>query len=80
MPRMASKIALRTLLIKTEIEGEERDCVRLTVQDTGVGFGPSGVERLLGAFHHQERRHGDRTVGQSFHCRRSRRPTCGRRE
>jgi len=41
----------RQLLIKTEREGDEGDRVRLAVQDTGVGFEPSGVERLFEAFY-----------------------------
>jgi len=41
----------RQLLIKTEREGDEGDRVRLTVQDTGIGFEPSGVERLFDAFY-----------------------------
>jgi signal transduction histidine kinase len=38
----------RQLLIKTEREVEE---VRLAVHDTGIGFEPSGVERLFDAFY-----------------------------
>src|SRR3984957_11297259 len=41
----------RQLLMKTEREGDEGDRVRLTVQDTGIGFEPSGVERLFDAFY-----------------------------
>jgi C4-dicarboxylate-specific signal transduction histidine kinase len=41
----------RQLLIKTEREGDEGDRVRLAVQDTGVGFEASGVERLFEAFY-----------------------------
>ena len=41
----------RQLLIKTEREGDEGDRVRLAVQDTGVGFELSGVERLFEAFY-----------------------------
>ena len=39
----------RRLVIKTETD--ERDHVRLSVQDTGVGFGPDGAERLFEAFY-----------------------------
>jgi signal transduction histidine kinase len=39
----------RELLIKTE--PEEDDSVRLTVQDTGVGFDPKTMDRLFEAFH-----------------------------
>jgi signal transduction histidine kinase len=41
----------RHLQIKTEREVDEGDRVRLTVQDTGIGFEPSGVERLFDAFY-----------------------------
>jgi len=41
----------RQLLIKTEREVDEGDRVRLAVQDTGIGFEPSGVERLFDAFY-----------------------------
>jgi signal transduction histidine kinase len=41
----------RQLLIKTDREGDDGDRVRLAVQDTGVGFEPSGVERLFDAFY-----------------------------
>jgi signal transduction histidine kinase len=41
----------RQLLIKTEREGEEGERVRLAVQDSGVGFEPSGVEQLFEAFY-----------------------------
>jgi signal transduction histidine kinase len=39
----------RQLLIRTE--QDEEDHVRLSVQDTGVGFGTDGTERLFEAFH-----------------------------
>jgi signal transduction histidine kinase len=39
----------RHLLIRTE--RDEDDHVRLSVQDSGVGFGPEGPERLFEAFH-----------------------------
>jgi signal transduction histidine kinase len=39
----------RQLLIRTEREEEDR--VHVTVQDTGVGFDPRGVERLFEAFY-----------------------------
>jgi C4-dicarboxylate-specific signal transduction histidine kinase len=39
----------RRLLITTEPDGD--DCVRLVMQDAGVGFGPQGTERLFDAFH-----------------------------
>jgi C4-dicarboxylate-specific signal transduction histidine kinase len=39
----------RQLLIKTE--AEETDHVRLTVQDSGVGFDPQVAERLFKAFY-----------------------------
>jgi signal transduction histidine kinase len=41
----------RQLLIKTEREVDEGDRVRLAVQDTGIGFELSGVERLFDAFY-----------------------------
>jgi C4-dicarboxylate-specific signal transduction histidine kinase len=41
----------RQLLIRTERAGDEGDRVRLAVQDTGVGFEPSGVEQLFEAFY-----------------------------
>jgi signal transduction histidine kinase len=39
----------RRLVVRTE--RHENDCVRLTVQDAGVGFGPEVVERLFHAFY-----------------------------
>ena len=39
----------RRLVIRTE--PDEDDQVRLSVQDTGVGFGPDGAERLFEAFY-----------------------------
>lgn len=39
----------RRLLIKTE--RQESDRVRLTVQDSGIGFNPEDAERLLNAFY-----------------------------
>jgi signal transduction histidine kinase len=39
----------RELVIKTE--PEERDRVRLTVQDSGVGVDPQGAERLFETFY-----------------------------
>jgi PAS domain S-box-containing protein len=39
----------RRLLIRTEPDGD--DCVRLAMQDAGVGFGPEGTERLFEAFY-----------------------------
>jgi signal transduction histidine kinase len=39
----------RHLLIKTELEGEGR--VRLTVKDSGIGFGQDGVDQLFNAFY-----------------------------
>ncbi len=39
----------RLLLVKTE--GDENDHVRLTVQDSGVGFGPHAADRLFEAFY-----------------------------
>lgn len=39
----------RALLIRTE--PEEGDCVRLSVQDTGVGFDPQTKDRLFEAFY-----------------------------
>lgn len=41
----------RQRLIKTECEVDEGDRVRLAMQDTGIGFEPSGVERLFDAFY-----------------------------
>jgi C4-dicarboxylate-specific signal transduction histidine kinase len=41
----------RQLLIKTEREVDEGDRARLAVEDTGIGFDPSGVERLFDAFY-----------------------------
>jgi signal transduction histidine kinase len=39
----------RLLLIRTE--RDERDCVRLTIVDSGVGFDPQTAERLFEAFY-----------------------------
>ena len=39
----------RQLLVKTEID--KGDCVRLSVQDAGVGFAPLDVERLFEPFY-----------------------------
>ena len=39
----------RQLLIRTERDEDDR--VRLTVQDTGVGFDPQAVDRLFDAFY-----------------------------
>jgi signal transduction histidine kinase len=39
----------RQLLIRTE--RDENDCVRLTVQDAGVGFDPQAMDRLFEAFY-----------------------------
>src|SRR5262249_55722603 len=39
----------RQVAIKTE--RDERDQVRLSVRDAGVGFPPEGVDRLFDAFH-----------------------------
>jgi C4-dicarboxylate-specific signal transduction histidine kinase len=39
----------RELLLRTALD--EGDCVRLAVQDAGVGFDPNGVERLFEAFY-----------------------------
>jgi PAS domain S-box-containing protein len=39
----------RKLLIRTELE--TADAVRVTVQDTGVGFKPEDAERMFAAFH-----------------------------
>jgi PAS domain S-box-containing protein len=39
----------RQLVIRTELD--EGDCVRLTVQDAGVGFDPQAVDRLFKAFY-----------------------------
>jgi hypothetical protein len=39
----------RRLVIRTERDKEDR--VRLSVRDTGVGFGPQGVDRLFDAFY-----------------------------
>jgi signal transduction histidine kinase len=39
----------RQLVIRTE--GDEGDRVRLTVQDTGVGFEPQGLDKLFEAFY-----------------------------
>ena len=39
----------RRLLIRTELD--EDNHVRLSVQDTGVGFGPEGTDRLFEAFY-----------------------------
>jgi len=45
----------RELVIRTEKDkddrSEEDDCVRLTVQDTGVGIAPQDMERLFEAFY-----------------------------
>jgi signal transduction histidine kinase len=39
----------RQLVIRTE--PDEKDHVRLTVEDSGVGFEPQGVDRLFDAFY-----------------------------
>jgi signal transduction histidine kinase len=39
----------RVLVIKTE--RDEFDCVRLSVEDTGVGIAPQDTERLFEAFY-----------------------------
>jgi signal transduction histidine kinase len=39
----------RRLVIKTQLDDD--DCVRLAVQDAGVGFGPEVVDRLFDAFY-----------------------------
>jgi len=39
----------RQIVIKTERDGEDR--VQVSVRDTGVGFGPQGVDRLFDAFY-----------------------------
>ena len=39
----------RQLVIRTQ--RDEDNCVRLTVQDTGVGFGPEAMDRLFDAFY-----------------------------
>jgi C4-dicarboxylate-specific signal transduction histidine kinase len=39
----------RQLLVRTE--DDDHNCVRLTVQDTGVGFGPEAATRLFEAFY-----------------------------
>jgi PAS domain S-box-containing protein len=39
----------RELVIRTQ--RDEHNCVRLTVQDTGVGFGPETMNRLFNAFY-----------------------------
>ena len=39
----------RELLVKTE--ADERDAVRLSVQDAGVGFEPDATDKLFGAFY-----------------------------
>jgi signal transduction histidine kinase len=39
----------RQLLIRTE--RDKKDCVQLSVRDTGVGFEPRGVDRLFDAFY-----------------------------
>lgn len=39
----------RQLLVRTE--HDEDDCVRLTVQDSGIGFGPEGAIKLFEAFY-----------------------------
>jgi PAS domain S-box-containing protein len=39
----------RWLIVRTQ--PDEDDCVRLTVQDTGVGFGPEVMERLFDPFY-----------------------------
>jgi signal transduction histidine kinase len=45
----------RQLLVKTGREVDEGDRVRLAVQDTGIGFEPSCVERLFEAFYTTKR-------------------------
>jgi C4-dicarboxylate-specific signal transduction histidine kinase len=39
----------RQLMVRTE--RDEKDCVRLSVRDTGVGFDPQAVDRLFDAFY-----------------------------
>ncbi|WP_287149465.1 PAS domain-containing protein [Mesorhizobium sp.] len=39
----------RRLVIRTELDGDNH--VRLSVQDTGIGLGPDGTERLFEAFY-----------------------------
>jgi signal transduction histidine kinase len=39
----------RQLVIRTQ--RDKANCIRLTVQDTGVGFGPEGIDRLFDAFY-----------------------------
>jgi hypothetical protein len=43
----------RELVVRTE--KDEGDCVRLTVQDTGVGITPQDMERLFEAFYTTKR-------------------------
>ena len=39
----------RRLIVRTTLDGN--DCVRLTVQDAGVGFDPQAVDRIFDAFY-----------------------------
>jgi signal transduction histidine kinase len=41
----------RPKMLMIRIERDEGDCVRLTVQDTGVGITPQDMERLFEAFY-----------------------------
>ena len=69
----------RQLVIRTE--RDEGDRVRLTVQDTGVGFDPQTVDRTFRpVLYHEGRRYGNRTIRQPFHYRESSRPFMGNLE
>ncbi len=58
----------RRVVIRTA--RSEHDDVRLSVEDVGVGLDTVEVDQALrGVLHDQDRRHGDRPVGQSIHHR-----------
>ena len=66
----------RLLVIRTERDTD--DHIRLSVQDTGVGFrGSDRGQAVRCVLHDQKRRHGNWPVGQPFHHRKSSWPSMG---
>jgi C4-dicarboxylate-specific signal transduction histidine kinase len=65
----------RRLVIRTG--QEEGDRVRVTVQDSGMGFDPQGLERLFPVLYDEEWRDGHRTGCQPVHHRKSPWPPVG---